>query len=260
MRRGGIAAALGLVALAVFAALPARAGTPSGVTEIAAAFAGPPAAGETRVLFIGNSFTREHDLPELVKGIAAREGVRLRPAMMVRDGAHLAQHAAAPEVARLVADPGWEVLVLQDHSVAALTPESAAASRAAAARLAGLTAARLVLFATWPRAPGHALYAEPGMPDTPARMNARVAAHYAGLAEALGARVAGVGDAFLAVGARASGPGLHATDGYHASPEGARLAASVLAAAILAPPLVPRAERAALSPAPAQPARSIAAR
>lgn len=240
--------------------LPAWAGTPAGVQAVASAFAEPKAEGEIRVLFIGNSFTREHDLPAQVARLAAQSGVRLSPGMIVRDGARLADHAANPDVAGLIGALAWDVLVLQDHSVVALTPEAAAASRAAVAQMAGLTPAGLVLFATWPRAAGHALYAEAGMPSGPAQMNARVAAHYAAMAVELGARVAGVGDAFLAIAARQPGLALHAADGYHASAEGARLAASILAAAILGRPLAPSADRAGLNQPPAQPVRSMVLR
>ncbi|MDT8345871.1 MAG: hypothetical protein RQ752_15705 [Thermohalobaculum sp.] len=120
-----------------------------------------------------------------------------------------------------------------------------------------------MLFATWARAPGHPLYAAEGMPATPAQMTARVSAHYAEMAEAIGARVAGVGDAFLSVAARPGAAALHAGDGYHASAEGARLAASILAAAILGRPVAPLPERAWRDPGapPAvQPVRSIVAR
>ncbi|MDT8345175.1 MAG: hypothetical protein RQ752_12190, partial [Thermohalobaculum sp.] len=135
VRRG-----LAALALVVAAALGAGAGTPAGVEAVRAAFSGSVAAGETRVLFIGNSFTREHDLPAQVAAIAARQGVALRPGMIVRDGAWLEHHLAAPGVAGVVRDLAWDVLVLQDHSVVALTPAGAAASRAAVAGFAALRA------------------------------------------------------------------------------------------------------------------------
>lgn len=242
--RGMLAAAAVLLALAG----PARAQTPSGIAEVMAAFAGPRAEGELRVLFIGNSFTRDHDVPARVAALAAGEGVRLRPGMVVGNGLWLKDHAAAPGIEALIGGLGWDVLVLQDHSTAALAPGDAAGSRAAALGIGAMGGTRVVLFATWPRAPGHALYGKPGMPAGPGAMNALVRAHYAALGEAMGARVAGVGDAFLAVAAR--GAGLYAPDSYHASAEGARLAASILVAAILAPPRLPLAPERAGREAP----------
>ncbi|MBK0399257.1 SGNH/GDSL hydrolase family protein [Limibaculum sp. M0105] len=256
LRRAGWLAIL--MVAAVLLVPVARAQTASGVAEVTAVFSAPRAQGEVRVLFLGNSFTREHDVPAQVTALAARREVRLRAGMIVGNGTKLGEHVADAGVAAVIGGLDWDVLVLQDHSVAALTPEGAAASRMAVIRLAGLSAARIILFATWPRAPGHALYGKPGMPAGPAAMNARVRAHYAALGETLGARVAGIGDAFLVVAARDGEAALYAADGYHASAEGARLAASILAAAILAPPRLPAGPTRSGDAAPRRPVASLA--
>jgi hypothetical protein len=251
-----IAAALVAVALLLPNTVQAS-GTPAGVAAVRDAFGGETLPDGLRVLFLGNSFTRQHDVPAIVSALAAGQGQTFAPAMITRDGARLADLAADPAVEDIVRLPVWDVLVLQDHSTAALSEARRAASDAAIREFAAMTDARIVLVATWPRARDHALYARDGMPETPEAMNRLTASHYATAARAVSGRVAGVGHAFLAIDAARPDAGLHAADGYHASAEGARLAASVIAAAIL------RAAEPAADPDRAeapQPAGAIAAR
>lgn len=213
-------------AAAILLAGRVRAGTPDGLAAIAARFRRSSDATHPRVLFLGNSFTREHDLPARVASEAAGFGFRLDVAMIAPGGHRLHQHSADAATREVVAGFDWDVLVLQDFSTEPLDEAGRARSRRAAETLVALGDAVPVLFATWPRAPGHPLYAQAGGPNGSTEMNAVVERHYDSLARSLGGVLAPVGAAFVG---RSE---LYRADGYHASERGAEVAAAILAAAI----------------------------
>jgi hypothetical protein len=79
-----------------------------------------------RVLFLGNSITFEHDTDRLLTGLAASDPAN-EPVFAVRfapGGWRLTQHAAEPEVTKLLSEVHWDVVVLQEESeVAAYPPQ-----------------------------------------------------------------------------------------------------------------------------------------
>ncbi|MEM7190444.1 MAG: hypothetical protein AAF439_12605 [Pseudomonadota bacterium] len=209
-----------LAGLAALAATPAFARFPTTT---------PPGL----VFFVGNSFTRQHDIPALVCRIAEQRGFAAKCHRHTANGAWLidsidfANSLAAERGERLPAS-----VVLQDHSIAPLSAEGRAKSaRAMAAYAAQFD--RTVLFETWPRRDGHPLYRRSGMPSGPADMTEMVHAHYRAQAEILDAAHAPVGLAWQEAGRR--GIDLHARDGYHANLRGAWTAALLLAQALGVP-------------------------
>lgn len=193
----------------------------------------PKTVPDGLTFFVGNSFTRQHDVPGLVCRIADHAGAEILCHRQTADGAHLFQSI---DVARRYSQDRGSVLpatvVLQDHSVAPLTPQGRARSAEAMAVYAAQFQ-RTVLFQTWPRRHGHPLYTKPGMPTSPAEMLALVDAHYVAQAQALGATLAPVGRAWMR--ASAEGIDVFAADGYHANAGGAWLAALILADALEIP-------------------------
>ena len=185
---------------------------------------------EGLIFFVGNSFTRQHDIPGLVCRIAGQTGVRAHCHRHTANGAHLISTIEVP--GRLAEDWPGRVparVVLQDHSVvplsSALRDESARAMAEWDRHFQGTT-----LFQTWPRRVGHPLYDQPGMPSGPEEMAELTHAHYRAEARRLGAAVAPVAPAWIEAARR--GIDLYAFDGYHANLAGAWLAAMLLAAAL----------------------------
>ncbi|MEO0622839.1 MAG: hypothetical protein AAFU49_01125 [Pseudomonadota bacterium] len=179
-----------------------------------------------RVLFIGNSFLRDHDVPQQIARRATAEGKPLDIHVIVRPGARLAGHWGG-KIAMETVRWGWEVVVLQDHSLDGLIPERAQQSASAIRQFAGVLAGTaVVLVVPWSRKAGHQLFTRPGMPEDPAEMTERNTRHYASIAAETGAYIAPVATAWA--GAIASGATLHGPDGYHANPEGAALTADVI--------------------------------
>ena len=182
------------------------------------------------IFFVGNSFTRQHDVPGLVCRIAQSAGMTATCHRRTANGARLAD---SQDVAAVLAD-GFDgpipiPVVLQDHSTEPLSPATRARSAAAMAAYAHHFQ-RTILFETWPRRAGHSLYDRQGMPSSPGEMAEWTHAHYLAQASALGALLAPVASAWIA--ATAQGMDLHAADGYHANLSGAWLSAMLLAQAL----------------------------
>lgn len=185
------------------------------------------------IFFVGNSFTRQHAIPALVCRIAAATGTAARCHPHTANGAWL--DASMPFARSILAERGGPLpatVVLQDHSIAPLTPGG---RRRSALAIAAWSAAfrDTVLFETWPRRAGHPIYARPGRPPSPESMAEIVHDHYSRQAHGLGAAIAPVGLAWLV--AETEDIALHAADGYHANLAGAWLAAMMLARALELP-------------------------
>ncbi|PSK94819.1 putative secreted protein (Por secretion system target) [Taibaiella chishuiensis] len=79
--------------------------------------AGSASAGDTlRVLFIGNSYTDVNNLPEVVRKLANASGDSLYYKVSVPGGTTFEQHAALPATVNLIAQGGWDYVVLQEQS------------------------------------------------------------------------------------------------------------------------------------------------
>lgn len=182
-----------------------------------------------RVLFIGNSFIIEHDVPGMFANIALQAGHAIEVDMIADGGALLADVVADQDAFQIDAKYDPDLIVLQDYSTAALYPNRAKSSHAALRAFCRLNVRR-ILFATWARAEGHKLYGREGMPRTPTEMTERVERHYSARVcpDLLGhtlSKLAPVGRAWML----GKGLPLHRGDGYHASRTGAWLSALVLA-------------------------------
>lgn len=69
-----------------------------------------------QVLFIGNSYTGNHDIPALVSGMATSVGNTLVYTAHTPGGAQLSQHATNANVDALIRSGGWDAVVLQEQS------------------------------------------------------------------------------------------------------------------------------------------------
>lgn len=197
-----------------------------------AAAARGPEERKRPVVFIGNSFTRQHDIAGLVGRIARTASHSIDSTVWTRDGGDLA--ALYKHLRRIAHDAEWSraTVVLQDHSTVALNARRRRVS-CQAMQAFGIRFAGTVLFETWPRRAGHPFYSGPRRPRDPAEMAAMVHRHYSAQADRLAATLAPVGTAWIAAGN--AGLDLYARDGYHANPAGAWLAAMMLARALQVP-------------------------
>lgn len=200
-----------------------------------------------RVFFIGNSFTLQGPIPDIVDQLAVAAGFP-DPTIEFRavGGQSLTFHrnddSAEGAVAKV--EEGWDVVVLQDFSTRPTDAGDPAAFKDDATYFHDLARtanpeARVILYETWARRFNHPIY--PGTYDDPADMQAQLRTHYIDAAEsyipanttlAPNVVVAPVGDAWETQLASGEPPKLHGDDDYHAGPVGQYLNALVSYATI----------------------------
>lgn len=80
--------------------------------------------GQTKnVLFIGNSFTMNHQMPKKLERIAKREGESLFTAQVTKGGKDWAYHAKNPHTYEMIKSEPWDYVVLQALSYEPLYAE-----------------------------------------------------------------------------------------------------------------------------------------
>lgn len=84
-----------------------------------------------RILFIGNSATYVHDIPETLARLASEAGFPTETLRIVKGGWRLSQHAEAGSRALVEIEKGYDLVVLQDNGNCIENDERRAASVAA---------------------------------------------------------------------------------------------------------------------------------
>ena len=84
-----------------------------------------------RILFIGNSATYVHDIPETLARLASEAGFPTESVCVVKGGWRLSQHAEAGSRALAEIEKGYDLVVLQDNGNCVENDERRAASVAA---------------------------------------------------------------------------------------------------------------------------------
>ncbi|MCA9717532.1 MAG: SGNH/GDSL hydrolase family protein [Myxococcales bacterium] len=186
------------------------------------------------ILFVGNSYTAGNDLAGLVEALASADGAApVAVEVIAVAGETMAGHLSTPSTLDAITTGDWDLVVLQGQSVEPMEPgsdfHSAATSLADVVVDAG---AAVVLFETWARADGDALYQQPWYGPDPAAAQAKLRAAYQAVADSSGGRVAPVGDAWERAWTEAPELPLYAGDGSHATIHGSYLAACVLLEAL----------------------------
>jgi hypothetical protein len=181
------------------------------------------------VLFIGNSMTLGHDLPDRVAARAAGDGMMLSIAVAAARGARLVETWRIAGLRALLAPDRWDIVVLQDLTTMPLRLVDRMGSASVSRRIAAAVApAPVLLYPPPPPGPDSPVYRDAGfladLPDSPADLARRSMACHAALAETPGIHLAPVPDLWLT----ARDPGFHAEDSHHLSAEGAEFVAGVL--------------------------------
>jgi len=182
-----------------------------------------------RILFLGNSFTFYHDLPEIVANTLQAE-VKGN----LRGGAYLHQHIDPSDdlcaiTSKLLTEEKWDYVVLQDQSRGPIThPEEFRCAVAALSEMIRAAGGTPVLYETWAYEEGSEKLASTGM--TFSEMQQKLTAGYRAAAEANHALLAPVGQAFAE--ARSTQQLYDENDHYHPSVDGTKLAAKTIAEVI----------------------------
>lgn len=176
-----------------------------------------PESPDSRVLFIGNSYTSRNQLPRLLADLAtaAEHPKRVEVDAIVAGGASLKRHWNAGLAQQALTRLSWNYVVLQEQSTLPLkNPARYHDNVRLFAPAIARCGAKAVLYLTWARQ--HA-------PDTQDRITRAVQE----VAAEIGALVVPVGPAWRAAMAEDDGLPLYTDDGSHPTALGSYLAACV---------------------------------
>jgi hypothetical protein len=190
------------------------------------------AADCLKVLFIGNSYTYENDLPTVLSMLAKSGGHALETGLLAAGGRTLMDHLHDPQTLERIQGDDWTYVVLQEQSEIPAVESSRTASMYPAVReLAAMirrNRAVPLLLETW----GHRDGAEEfGIADYPTMQN-DLAVGYGTIARELNLAVIPVGSAWQAARERHPEIELWQSDGSHPNRNGTYLAACVLYAVL----------------------------
>jgi len=190
-----------------------------------------------QILFIGNSYTYFHDMPERIFApMAAQEGLDWE-VRAVTHGGYKLEWYADPEneegkrLRSVVEGRHFDCIILQDHSLSTIQDPGAffGGIRALKELLQSHTD-HFVLYGTWGRKPGCVTLEEIGM--TNEEMTRHIAEHYDEAGQRFGMTVAHVGKAFRAYNQEHPEAELYFEDLHHSSPLGSTVAAQTILNAV----------------------------
>lgn len=181
---------------------------------------------ETRVLFIGNSYTGVNNLPAVLVelGKSAQSPMSFSVAQHTPGGATWEGHNTDPAVDQLI-QQGWHTVVLQDQSAQPWFAKGIKPALLSLDQKIKTSGAQTLLFMTWAR-----IYAPTLSPPHYAQA-AAVNHYYERHAAAINARVAPVGRAWERA-LNDPAQTLHSADGSHPNESGTYLAACVFYATL----------------------------
>jgi hypothetical protein len=173
-----------------------------------------------KTLFIGNSYTYCNDLSGMLRQLSQARGKALETAAVTSSGKTLEWHWYNPATLDAIAEPGWDAVVLQDHSLRAVEePEKLSSAAARFGCRIHAAKATPVLYVTWARQ---------HIPE----MQASITETYTRVAQEIGAKLAPVGPAWrIALDAKPELT-LHMADRSHPGILGTYLAACVFFATL----------------------------
>lgn len=173
-----------------------------------------------RVLFVGNSYTAYFAMPEQVQAMCDHAGIPAEIEMVTAGGKSWRWHLEEGRAPQRIADGDWDVVVLQNHSRAALDmPGEFDAFGRQLIQLIRANGARPMLYLTWARQ---------HLPEDQATITGK----YAALASDHDAEVAPVGVAWKAWLEASPDVPLHRADRSHPNRAGSYLTACVFFAAL----------------------------
>lgn len=210
------------------------------------------ASAAENILFFGNSFTyaagasearKLGGVPKLVEAMAKNRGHEVECTAVTAGGKDLGFHLKQPTTEQVLASKSWALVVLQDYSTklthAGSLEESLANGEAFQKRIREHSpAAKIVLYETWARGPGHGIYTGVSTPKTfvdAAEMLGEIQKGYAAMKVRLEKSQPGqpillarVGTAFALSQQAHPELNLYSEDRYHASNLGYYLSALVI--------------------------------
>lgn len=174
---------------------------------------------QTRILFVGNSYTYYHEMPEMVRKLAEVNGVTVEIMSAVNGGVSLKDHweeNRGLQTKTLIENGSYDFVVIQDQSLTPLNkPDQTITYGKILTELIKSKGGAVVIFQTWSRK---------GKPQ----MQVQLDKTYAELSEKTGARIAPVARSWHKAFEEFPDLELYDYDGSHPSEIGSYLAALVI--------------------------------
>jgi hypothetical protein len=185
-----------------------------------------------RVLFIGNSYTYENDLPGMFAELARSGGHKVETGMSAEGGWSFADHVKSSGTAEILKSKQWDYVILQEQSEMPAFEQSRTQNMYPAARelvrQVRASAAKPVFFLTWAHRDGLPDNGLPGFEP----MQVQLDQGYLAIARELNVSVAPAGYAWVIVLRQNPALNLWQNDGSHPNEQGTYLAACVFYATI----------------------------
>jgi len=192
-------------------------------------------------LFIGNSYTHQHNVPNMVASIANNLGDHLDQTMQTAGGATFESHALNAATYNMIGTNNWDYVVLQAQSQEPSFPDNQVntntlpyAIQLADSVYANNFCSEVLFFMTWGRENGDPQW-QPI--STFEGMQSRLRNAYMRFADSVQGSVSPVGMAWKYVRDNHPSIQLYAADGSHASTEGAYLTACTFYSALFRKPV-----------------------
>lgn len=187
-----------------------------------------------RVLFIGNSYTGWHNLPEIVAQFAQAKGKRLYYEMVIPGGRNFERHWKEGEALKKIYQNKWDAVVFQNQSYEPVgDPEKMHKYGKRLADAVAETDARVYYFLTWAYAKERGWMKDaPEAKEKFKKMQEHLNESYFALAEETNGEIIPVGMAWEIVRTDNPETKLHHDDGSHPSQLGAYLSGLVMYAAL----------------------------
>lgn len=221
-------------------------------------------AQTSSVLFIGNSYTAQNDLPNTLRELALSLGDTLTVASSAPGGFTLFQHATHAPTTALITSQAWDFVVMQEQSQLGALPSDGTTTEYGLLQLMAATETNWectypVLYMTWGRENGDPQYCA-SLPYmcTYEGMQEALRNNYVALANFNDAWTAPVGVAWATVRAEHPEIDLYVADGSHPTMAGTYLAACVFYTTLFHESCMAATFNGGLDPATAATLRSIA--
>ena len=184
-----------------------------------------------KVLFIGNSYTFNNNLPDQVKKMFTdqNKAISIEIKSFTPGGARLQDHLNSTFTLDTIRNGNWDIIIIQGHSLEPLNnPIGFKDAALTLIKIAKDSGAEVYLFETWSRALGEPEYSEEWSGQNPAAMQKLISKEYTDIAIITDAIVIPIGRIWQRLRIEIPEIELYSTDGSHPTPCGSYLTACVI--------------------------------
>jgi len=184
-----------------------------------------------KILFIGNSYTFNNELPLLVKEMKIEKNwdLSIEIKAFTPGGAKLKDHLNSPFTLDTIRNGNWDIIVIQGHSLEPLmNPVGFNDAATDLIKITKESGAVVFLFETWSRAKGNSIYDEAWSGRNPESMQKKLSIKYNEIAQNSNVTVIPIGSIWQKIMAENKEIELYSIDGSHPSQIGSYLTACII--------------------------------